>query len=50
MTHAAELRRRFPTLEPSVDDLFLLEAYQVAARPDRAPTEALRTLGGITAG
>ena len=44
MTYADLLRKRFPQLEPRVDDLFLLEAHQVAELPVRAPT---RELGAV---
>lgn len=35
------LRQVFPDLHPVVDDLFLLDAYQVAGLADRAPTREL---------
>lgn len=35
------LRRTFPDLEPRVDDLFLLEAHQIAGLPQRAPAPEL---------
>ena len=37
MGHADLLREVFPDLNPAVDDLFLLEAHQIAGLPDRAP-------------
>lgn len=41
MTYAAMLQEMFPDLNPCVDDLFLLEAHQIANLPDRAPTREL---------
>ena len=38
---ADRLRGMFPDLNPVVDDLFLLEAHQVAELPDRAPPQEL---------
>jgi len=35
--YADLLRDRFPDLNPVVDDLFLLEAHQIAELPDRVP-------------
>ena len=37
MGYADLLRGRFPDLHPVVDDLFLLEAHQIAELPDRVP-------------
>ena len=40
--HYAELlRARFPDLAPETDDLFLLEAHQIANLPQRAPAREL---------
>lgn len=41
MTYARGLRERFPDLDPRVEDLFLLEAHQVAGLADRAPRREL---------
>ena len=41
MTYAELLRKRFAGLDPRVDDLFLLEAHQVAELPVRAPARDL---------
>ena len=41
MTYADLLRERFAGLDPQVDDLFLLEAHQVAELPVRAPSREL---------
>ncbi len=41
MTYAERLRLRFATLDPQVDDLFLLEAHQIDELPVRAPAAAL---------
>ena len=35
--YAEALRKQFPKLAPVVDDLFLLEAHQIASLPERAP-------------
>jgi SAM-dependent methyltransferase len=40
-SYAAMLKARFSDFEPEVDDLFLLEAHQVAALPERAPVQPL---------
>ncbi|MCP4228022.1 MAG: class I SAM-dependent methyltransferase [Actinomycetia bacterium] len=40
MSYAKVLRGAFPTLEPRVNDLFLLEAHQIAELPGRAPARA----------
>ena len=37
MRYADLLREMFPDLNPGVDDLFLLEAHQIASLPKRAP-------------
>jgi SAM-dependent methyltransferase len=39
--YADALRARFPDLDPVVDDLFLLDAQQIAGLPERAPQEEL---------
>lgn len=39
--YAEALRKRFPDLNPAVDDLFLLEPHQIADLPERAPREEL---------
>ncbi len=39
--YADYLREMFPELDPVVDDLFLLEAHQIAQLPARAPREEL---------
>jgi SAM-dependent methyltransferase len=39
--YADHLREMFPELDPVVDDLFLLEAHQIAQLPDRAPHREL---------
>lgn len=39
--YAELLRARFPDLGPEADDLFLLEAHQVASFPQRAPAREL---------
>ncbi len=41
MTYAREIRERFPDLEPCTEDLFLLEAHQIAGLEDRAPRREL---------
>lgn len=41
MTYARRLQERFPELAPTVEDLFLLEAHQIAGLPDRAPRREL---------
>ena len=41
MRYADTLRGQFPGLDPEADDLFLLEAHQVAQLPDRAPDREL---------
>lgn len=41
MTYADALQKRFPGLDPQVDDLFLLEAHQIAGLPTRAPSRDL---------
>lgn len=41
MTYARRLQERFPDLAPTVDDLLLLEAHQIAQLPDRAPRREL---------
>lgn len=41
MTYAELLRGMFPDLKPHVDDLFLLEAHQIAELPHRAPAREL---------
>lgn len=41
MGYAEVLRTTFPDLEPVVDDLFLLEAHEVADLPERAPSREL---------
>lgn len=40
-SHAGILQRMFPSLDPIVDDLFLLEAHQIASLPERAPSREL---------
>ena len=37
MKYAESIREMFPTLDPVVGDLFLLEPHQIANLPDRAP-------------
>ena len=44
LEYAESLRRRFPTLEPSVDDLLLLDPHQIAQLPIRAPRRQLATV------
>jgi len=39
--YAEVLRRSFPALDPVVDDLFLLEAHEVAELPHRVPAREL---------
>jgi len=39
--YADLLRAQFPDLNPEVDDLFLLEAHQIANLPERAPAREL---------
>jgi precorrin-6B methylase 2 len=39
--YAEHLRNTFPELDPEVADLFLLEAHQIAALPERAPDREL---------
>ncbi len=41
VTFGHHLRQVFPDLLPVVDDLFLLDAHQVAGLPERAPTREL---------
>jgi SAM-dependent methyltransferase len=41
VTYADALQSRFPGLDPQVDDLFLLEAHQIASLPTRAPSRDL---------
>jgi len=41
VTFGHHLRQVFPDLHPVVDDLFLLDAHQVAGLPERAPTREL---------
>jgi hypothetical protein len=41
VSYAQSLREMFPDLAPVVDDLFLLEAHQIARLPDRAPHREL---------
>jgi hypothetical protein len=41
VTYASLLREMFPGLNPEVDDLFLLEAHQIAGLPERAPAQEL---------
>lgn len=41
MGYAGLLRDRFPDLNPEVDDLFLLEAHQIADLPRRVPAREL---------
>ena len=41
MSYAQDLRETFAGLAPVVDDLFLLEAHQIALLPDRAPPREL---------
>ncbi len=41
MSYAQHLRETFARLAPVVDDLFLLEAHQIAQMPDRAPHREL---------
>jgi hypothetical protein len=41
VSYAGILRERFPDLNPEVDDLFLLEAHQIAGLPERAPAREL---------
>ena len=35
------LRKRFPDLDPVIDDLLLLECHQIASLPERAPAQQL---------
>ena len=42
--HEQSLRLQFPELDPVIDDLFLLEAHQVACLPERAPRDELATV------
>jgi len=42
--YGEDLRKRFPTLAPVVDDLFLLEPHQIARLPQRAPRGELATV------
>ena len=44
MSYADLLREMFPDLNPEVDDLFLLEAHQIAGLAERAPA---RELAGV---
>lgn len=44
MTYGSLLREMFPGLNPVADDLFLLEAHQIAGLPERAPA---RELAGV---
>lgn len=41
MTYGPRLRARYPELAPTLEDLFLLEAHQVAQLPVRAPAREL---------
>lgn len=41
MKYADSLRQMFPTLDPVVGDLFLLESHQIETLPARAPRPAL---------
>lgn len=41
MAYAELLRGMFPDLDPVVDDLFLLEAHEIAELPGRVPDRAL---------
>ena len=41
MAYGDALREAFPDLHPAVEDLFLLEAHEVAELPDRAPAREL---------
>ena len=41
MPYGDVLREAFPDLQPAVEDLFLLEAHEVAELPDRAPSREL---------
>ena len=41
MSYAGLLQERFPGLDPVVDDLYLLEAHQIANVPERAPAREL---------
>lgn len=41
MRYADLLRERFPDLNPEPDDLFLLEAHQIAGLPERVPARQL---------
>ena len=41
MKYAESIRQMFPTLDPVVGDLFLLEPHQIANLPDRAPPTEL---------
>lgn len=41
MTYADLLREMLPDLNPEVDDLFLLEAHQIAGLPERSPAAEL---------
>jgi hypothetical protein len=41
VSYARLLQEMFPDLEPMVDDLFLLEAHQIARLPERAPAREL---------
>jgi SAM-dependent methyltransferase len=41
VNYADQLQKQFPGLDPQVDDLFLLEAHQIAELPTRAPSQEL---------
>lgn len=41
MSYAKTLQEQFPGLDPCIDDLFLFEAHQIAALPQRAPAPEL---------
>lgn len=41
MSYAGLLQDRFPGLNPVVEDLYLLEAHQIANLPERAPAQEL---------
>ena len=42
--YARKLEERFPEFVPEVEDLFLLEAHQIACLPERAPVQPLASV------